>query len=1005
MRKYLAHWTIRLPLVFVVLLCAALPAPAQTVIAYAVSGNSDYEIGSQPIANVAATDTIGGAIAILGTGGNATVKKVPTWPPGITLNPATGTVSTAMTLALGTYTMQYDLCAASSPTDCDAAYVTVNVVTKPVLVAASYTATVDSGNAAIAIPDVTANDSVNGGKVILGAGGNAQIQVYKGVPWPNGIGLNPTNGQVSIKKTSADGPWAVQYQLCDLNTPAQCVTGNITLTIISASILANPVTCTGSPGETPCNVVSEDTVNGAAVTLPQSNNGNPVNAQLTIDGSAWPPGIELNSGTGAIATSKSLPPGDYNLQYKLCDLNVPANCGANTVTLGITSPVIANAQAKTELAGKALTIIANLAQGDTVFGQPARLVTSPNATVSEATESPYGPWPTGITLNTATGAVTMASSVLPGDYFFTYQLCSIASPTQCAVATNSLTVENSVVAVQNAGSALFGSPSTAIYNLTANDTVNNMPVVLGTNATVAPYGNWPSGISLNTSTGAVTVSNSVAVGQYPLTYQLCNLQSTCVQAPVNISITTQFAEVSVAPYMTGDIEFDWARDGVYCASCNFGSSNSQLNWTDRLLNLWVSGVDYNTGAFTPPSGDGSSGLPIDQTTYFWQDWGNGPEWAFSTPAGSSLPISQLVYTKWSTSAPQPIPPSPPWPYAGAAIATQVNATTWNANFLPGAYTYYTNVTDLPEASQCLSDNTANVVFEGLHAVTEMFTEQVSQTATGPVLAPFGSIANGIGERWVPCSSDSPYTPATGSRWLTFQGDVTIGTTTFQQVFWYDLDKPQAAQPLTFDQTTKQRAVLFKAPDFPDANGNAQYVLMTLAADDQIQIYLQEGTSSYGAPNMVLVNTIYSPDPAEPYMFDPKAFIHCNSTYPQCRTYVVMGLSAEANSQQTETEPNGLAVAAIDPKNPMFKILVTAQSSAMQRLDPKYFITGQYGPVVYYDQFNISAGPNNPYNDNGIFMINLQLDPPYGPCVGSSPEEGLNPTWNYTNWQKCTIPNH
>jgi hypothetical protein len=212
---------------------------------------------------------------------------------------------------------------------------------------------------------------------------------------------------------------------------------------------------------------------------------------------------------------------------------------------------------------------------------------------------------------------------------------------------------------------------------------------------------------------------------------------------------------------------------------------------------------------------------------------------------------------------------------------------------------------------------------------------------------------------------------------------------------------QAVQQLTFDPTTKQRAVLFKAPDFPDpVTGNAQYALMTLAADREIQIYVQNGSYPNGAPLMQLVNTIYSPDPAEPYMFDPKAFIHCSVAHPQCQTYVVMGLSAQPNSQQTENEPNGLGVTSISPTSPMFEVLATAESlPPTQRLDPKFFITAQYGPMVYYAKMN-ALTPTQPYSELGIFYINMQLGAPFGPCVGSSPEEGLNPTWN-VSYLSCT----
>ena len=41
-----------------------------------------------------------------------------------------------------------------------------------------------------------------------------------------------------------------------------------------------------------------------------------------------------------------------------------------------------------------------------------------------------------------------------------------------------------------------------------------------------------------------------------------------------------------------------------------------------------------TGAFTPLVAHGVYGVPVDNTAAFWQDFGNGPEWAFSTPPGA-----------------------------------------------------------------------------------------------------------------------------------------------------------------------------------------------------------------------------------------------------------------------------------------------------------------------------------------------------------------------------------
>ena len=103
----------------------------------------------------------------------------------------------------------------------------------------------------------------------------------------------------------------------------------------------------------------------------------------------------------------------------------------------------------------------------------------------------------------------------------------------------------------------------------------------------------------------------------------------------------QSNEMQASSNVIGDIEFDWGRDGVPCASCNFGESNDRFNWTDRLNNLWVGHIDPVTGVFTPPEGENEQ---PDIYAFFWSAWGNGPEWAFSTVNGQIQ--SDLVYSRF-----------------------------------------------------------------------------------------------------------------------------------------------------------------------------------------------------------------------------------------------------------------------------------------------------------------------------------------------------------------------
>ena len=97
------------------------------------AGTVDAGVGSQPITNVAANDTVNGAPAALGASGNATVAQRGTWPPGITLTPSTGAVNVAATVAVGTYNIAYVLCDRNITPVCASTLDTVTLIAASVV--------------------------------------------------------------------------------------------------------------------------------------------------------------------------------------------------------------------------------------------------------------------------------------------------------------------------------------------------------------------------------------------------------------------------------------------------------------------------------------------------------------------------------------------------------------------------------------------------------------------------------------------------------------------------------------------------------------------------------------------------------------------------------------------------------------------------------------------------------------------------------------------------------
>lgn len=427
----------------------------------------------------------------------------------------------------------------------------------------------------------------------------------------------------------------------------------------------------------------------------------------------------------------------------------------------------------------------------------------------------------------------------------------------------------------------------------------------------------------------------------------------------------EFTEIQVTPTALGDIEFDWGRDGIDCPTCNGGNGNSRLNWTDRRGNLWIGHLDAASGNLISP--DAQDEL-ADTNAFFWNVYGNGPEWTFSTKNGQV--VSQLVYTRH-----QPGQPAKTG-YAGAAFATFSNGA-WVPRFLPGAIgqgsaSNGTNNSNLPEGSQCNSDPVATVIYKNFATPKTLYTEPVAAAAgTVPTATPFGPISNGIGQRFVPCTHQ-----------LLFQGAAPPGPQghIFQQVFWYDMDT-RVMQQLTTDATTKYGGFMFRAPDF-DHN----YIMVTVANRLTINVYQQSGTLPNGAPSFALVKSISSPDADTPYINSSEPFINCT---PECTTYAYMTVAKTPDAQNGITTPIGLAVAALSPANPTLKLLAAADyTPPVQRLDPEYFITAN-GPYLYYNRIQVASGSTN-YKNLGLWYIDMQLGAPSGSCVGSSAEGGLMP---------------
>ncbi len=129
------------------------------------------------------------------------------------------------------------------------------------------------------------------------------------------------------------------------------------------------------------------------------------------------------------------------------------------------------------------------------------------------------------------------------------------------------------------------SGGTAVANVAANDLVNGNTATLGPsgNATVAVSGTWPTGISLNTNTGAIDVAGGVlAPGNYDITYVLCDkgVPPSCKTANITVTVS--------APAPVTWVDFSAQKQ----------NQDVRLNWTTaQEINNHFFEVQYSTNGY------------------------------------------------------------------------------------------------------------------------------------------------------------------------------------------------------------------------------------------------------------------------------------------------------------------------------------------------------------------------------------------------------------------------
>jgi hypothetical protein len=610
---------------------------------------------------------------------------------GLTINSSTGAITPSSSTA-GTYTVTYTVPAAGG---CSSVIATTSVtITKAPVATFSYTGSPYCSNASNPSP------TYSGGGV-AGVFTSTTGLVF----------VSTATGQVNIA-ASTPGTYTVTNTIAAAGGCAQVVASN---TITITALPTASISYSGGPFCT-------------SIATPQ-----PVIFSGTTGGtySAAPSGLSINVSTGAITPTGSTA-GTYTVTYTLL---ASGGCAVVTATTSVT--ITAMPTASISYAGNPFCTTVSSAQAVTLTGTAAY------------TGGTYSVSPSGLSLNTSTGAVTPSTST-PGTYTVTYTLPAAAG---CSgiTATTSVTVTKAPVATfsytgspycsgasfpsptfSGGGVAgIFSAPAGLVFVSTATGQVNLAASTPGTYTvtnTIAASGGCAqvtatSSITITLSpegtfsyTGSPYCSNATnpsptyisggVAGTFSSTAGLVFVSTTTGQVNLSAStpgtytitntlpafggcgVITATSPITITALPTASISYPGSP---FCSSLSSAQSVSLSGTSGGVYTASPTGLSINssTGAITP-----SSSTPGSYTVTYTIAAGGGCGSVISTTSVTitTLPTASISYPGnpfcTTVSTPQPVTLTGTAAYTGGTFSASAGLTlnTTNGEITPSGST-------------------------------------------------------------------------------------------------------------------------------------------------------------------------------------------------------------------------------------------------------------------------------------------------------------------------------
>jgi len=363
----------------------------------------------------------------------------------------------------------------------------------------------------------------------LGAGGAAS-------PTPAGLAMAPDRSALFVSVPKTDSVLVIDPATDLLKDPPILVAGSPNSVAVVPNPAAKPVAftphATDDIAPTPfpalhaamaiANVLANDTIGGAQAAIG--------NVTLSVDAAHSSASLTLDVDTGAVWVAANAVAGVQTLTYQICDPANPGVCAVGLVTVPVRDRYAISTTDDIATALPGTVAIANILANDRL---------GPDA-ASPGTVTPFIASPdAGLALN-ADGSIVVAASAAKGVHVLTYRIRENADPTNVSDTIGSVRVDVVWRDIQATGEGASASRAggVAIANVLANDAFDGLPATLARVRIETAASS--SGVTLDPTTGSVSVAPGTALGQKTLTYHICEEAN-----PANCS-----SDVSVAITVT-----------------------------------------------------------------------------------------------------------------------------------------------------------------------------------------------------------------------------------------------------------------------------------------------------------------------------------------------------------------------------------------------------------------------------------------------------------------------